>query len=436
MSSKTTLSRRSALAGGALLPVLQNGASRPAILGGTPVRSAGFPEWPVIGPSEETAWMRVLRERRWFRFDGQYVRQFEEAWARYVAVPHAVAVANGTSALVTSLAALGVGPGDEVLVPPYTFIATPNAVLMRYALPVFVDTDIRTFQMDPTKVPRAITGRTVAVMPVHIGGSPADLEAIRRAVAPRSLPILEDACQAHGAELNGRKVGGLGDLGCFSFQASKNLNSGEGGAVTTTRRDLYERAFAFQNQGFIPSGAQVSGPVAGCNLRLTEFQGILLLEQLRRLEEQAVRRAANAEVLTSLLRQVPGIAPAELVPGTTRSAYHLYMFRFDSQAFAGMSRARFLQALRAEGIPASGGYSALNRQDFLKNTLASPPFKAIYGERRLRAWHAANQCPSNDRLCDEAVWLFQNMLLGPRSDMEQIAEAVARIQRYAAEVAK
>ncbi len=406
-----------------------------ALLGGTPTRTAPFPSWPVIGEREERSWLAVLRGKRWFRFGGEHVKRFEETWARGLAVRHAVATNSGTSALITALSALGIGPGDEVLVPPYTFHATVNAVLLKHALPVFVDSDLETFQIDARKIEAAITPRTACILPVHIGGAASDLDTILAVAKRHRLPVLEDACQAHWGEWRGRKLGTLGDLGCWSFQASKNLNSGEGGAVATGSAALHERCFAFQNQGFVPAGATHVQPGAGCNMRMTEFQSALLLEQLTRLEEQSRHREQNVAYLTAQLKEIPGITPAKTHEGCTRNAYHLTMFRYDRQAFAGATRARFLQALQAEGIPCSGGYAPLNRQPFLKNTLASRGFQRIYSMKELVDYEERNRCPVNDRLCEQAVWLTQNMLLGTREDMDQIAAAVRKVRKHAARLA-
>ena len=406
-----------------------------AVHGGTPVRKGSFPSWPVVEANDEKAWMEVLHSKRWFRMGGTRVRQFEETWAKQLGAKHAVAVNSGTSSLITALRALGVGPGDEVIVPPYTFLATVNAVLLQHALPVFVDSDLETFQIDARKIESAVTPRTVCLLPVHIGGSAADMDTIMELARKTKLPVLEDTCQSHFGEWRRKRLGTIGTLGCFSFQASKNLNSGEGGCVVTSSPELYERCFSFQNQGLVPAGATLITPGAGCNMRMTEFQGALLLEQLTRLEEQAKTRERNAAYLTEQLREVPGITPARMYEGCTRNAYHLYMFRYDPKAFANVPRARFLQALQAEGVPCSGGYTPLNRQAFLKNTLESRAFRKVYSAKELSEYHERNQCPVNDRLCDEAVWLTQNMLLGPKGDMDQIAEAVRKIREQAGTLA-
>jgi dTDP-4-amino-4,6-dideoxygalactose transaminase len=423
----------SAAAGAAMTVTSAKAADqgKPALLGGKPVRREPFPGWPRFDQRDEKNLLDVLHSGRWYRGSGDCVNRFESSFAEMTGAKHCVATANGTSALLTSLAALGVEPGDEVIVPPYTFIASVNAVLLQYALPVFVDTDPETFQIDARKIEAAITDRTVAIMPVHLGGNAADMDAILAVAAKRKLPVLEDACQAHLAEWRGKKLGTLGATGCFSFQVTKNLSSGEGGAILTGDAQLAEKCYAFQNnnRGRAATGynfAYLSG--RGANLRLTEFQGNLLLAQMTRLEEQSKTREQNAQYLTSMLEEIPGVLPAKMYEGCTRNAYHLYMFRYQSEAFGGLPRAKFLDALNAEGIPCSGGYSPLNRESFLPTALNSRGFKRIYPKELLDRYGERNHCPANDRLCQEAVWFTQTMFLGTRSDMDQIAAAVRKIQ--------
>ncbi len=411
---------------------------RPAILGGAKAHPAPFPGWPVIGQAEEQAILDTLRSGKWYRGNGKAVARFEEAYAQVTGAKTCLATANGTSALFTSLNAMGIEPGDEVIVPPYTFVATVNAVLRQYALPVFVDTDPETFQMDARKLEAAITPRTRAIIPVHLGGNACDLDAILAIASRHNVPVLEDACQAHLAEWRGRKVGTYGLAGCFSFQASKNLNSGEGGAILTNDEDLRERCFAFHNNGsgFRSIGSNFTYHSTGCNLRMTEFQAALLTAQMTRIEAQAKARTENAVYLTSMLKEVAGISPERMYAGCTRNAYHLYMFRYDRRQFAGLPRAAFLKALAAEGVPASGGYSPLNTQPFLKEALHSRGYGRIYSAKDITAWVERNHCPANDRLCDEAVWFVQTMLLAPRESMDRIAAAIRKIQKHAEAVAK
>jgi dTDP-4-amino-4,6-dideoxygalactose transaminase len=406
-----------------------------AILGGRPVRRERFSSWPVIQENDERAWMDVLRKGRWCRIDGNYATRFEEAWAQTLGAKHCIAVANGTSALITSLAALGVGPGDEVLVPPYTFVATINAVLVHHALPIFVDTDPETFQIDARLLESSITEHTACILPVHLGGSAADMDTILSVAAKHKLPVIEDACQAHLSEWNRRKLSTLGSLGCFSFQASKNLNSGEGGAILTNDDRLHHECRSYQNNGRATVGG-LNYARNGANLRMTEFQAALLAQQLTRLEEQSRRREQNAAYLTQLLREVPGITPARMYDGCTRNSYHIYMLRYDRSAFEGLPRSRFLEALHAEGIPCSGGYTPLYHEPFLKSTVGSRAFQAIYQPKRISEYLERIHCPANDRLCEEGVWMMQTMFLGPRSDMDQIALAFRKIQKQAGKLIK
>jgi dTDP-4-amino-4,6-dideoxygalactose transaminase len=407
---------------------------KPALLGGKPVRREPFPGWPRIDQRDEKNVLDVLHSGKWYRGNGECVNRFEAAYADLTGAKHCVATANGTSALFTSLAAIGVEPGDEVIVPPYTFIATINSVLLQYALPVFVDTDPETLQIDARKIEAAITDRTASIMPVHLGGNPADLDAITAIARKHKLPVIEDACQAHLAEWRGKKVGTLGTTGCFSFQVTKNLCSGEGGAILTNDDDLAERCYAFQNNNRARTATGYNFAYLGsrgANLRMTEFQGNLLLAQMTRLEEQSRTREQNAQYLTRMLKEIPGILPAKGYEGCTRNAYHLYMFRYKSDSFGGMPRAKFLHALEAEGIPCSSGYSPLNKESFLPTALNSKGFRRIFPKEILDRYEERNQCPANDQLCQEAVWFTQTMFLGPRSDMDQIAAAVRKIRANA-----
>jgi dTDP-4-amino-4,6-dideoxygalactose transaminase len=432
-----------AIAGAALstaiaAPTVLAADAKPAVLGGKPLCKS-FPGWPVFDEAEEKALDNVLKSGNWFRGSGKAVARFEKAYAELTGAKHCLATSCGTTALTTTLGALDIGPGDEVILPPYTFVATYNVIVLNYALPVFVDSDLQTFQIDANKIEAAITERTKAIIPVHLGGSAANLDKILEVAGRRKIPVIEDACQAHLGEWKGRKVGTWGLAGCFSFQASKNLNSGEGGAVLTNSDEFAEICYNFHNQG---RARQATGytfsysGTRGSNLRLCEFQGSLLVAQMARLEEQSKRRSENAQYLTRMLQELPGIYPAKMYEGCTRNAYHLYMFRYDKDRFAGMPKARFMAAMGKEGIPCSGGYSPLNKDSYVRGLVKSRHYQEIYSAQELAGWDERNQYPVNEQLCGQAVWLTQNMLLGPREQMEQIAEAVRRIQSHASEVAR
>ncbi len=412
-------------------------ADKPALLGGKKVRTKGFRSWPIVSSAEEKAVGEVAHSGRWYR--NRCVERFEVDYAKLNGAKYCVAVSSGTSALYASLGALGVGPGDEVIVPPYTFVATVNVALLHYALPVFVDSDRETFMMDPRKLEAAITERTAAIIPVHIGGSPADLDAILAIAKKHNVPVIEDACQAHMGQWRKRGLGAWGTTGCFSFQVSKNLSSGEGGAILTNDEAMANKCYAFHNNCRTRGTSSYNFTYVGgrsTNVRMTEFQGALLSAQLPELEERARTRNENALYLSSMLREVPGIVPARLYEGCTRSAYHLYMFRYQPEKFANLPRAKFLRALGAEGIPCSSGYGPLNKAAYIQNALNTRPYLKVYGKPVIEKWEERNRCPENDKLCEEAVWFTQNMMLGPRSDMDQIAEAVRKIHKFAPQLAK
>ncbi len=412
-------------------------SGRPAILGGTPVRSEPFPSWPVIGQIDEQNFLDSLRKKEWCRLNGTTTSRFEEKWAGLLGARYATGVVNGTNALYAALTVLDVGPGDEVLVPPYTFVATVNAVIQQFALPVFVDTDPESFLMDANRLKSAITANTRCILPVHLGGNVANMDEILKVAAERNLPVVEDACQAHYAEWRGKKVGAIGDIGCFSFQASKILPCGEGGAIVTNREDLLNRFHAFQNNGRDRlTGTRKGYQHQGTNLRMTEYQAALLLAQLTRFDEQCRLREDNARYLTELLSGIPGIQPAKMYPGCTRNTFYLFMARYQADHFAGLPRQKFLQAIQKEGIPCGGGYNPLNKEPFLEITLRSKAYKRIYTESRLQQYREMNLCPANDRLCEEGLFFSQTCLLGSRRDVEQIAEAVARIQKHAPDIAR
>jgi len=405
--------------------------SPPAAAAPAPARRAT--DWPQWDNREERALLDVLRSVKWGRGNGTRVREFEAVFAERMRARYCVATASGTTALLSAIGALNVGPGDEVVLPPYTFVATFNVITSHFALPVFADVDAATFQVDPARLESAITPATRLLLPVHIGGSTCELDAIAEISRRRRVPFLEDACQAPGAEWRGQPVGTMGIGGCFSFQASKNLTSGEGGAVVTN-----DEAFANQVYNFHTPGSPKPGASWGraANYRLTEFQAALLLAQYSRFNAQQDYRHANAEHLTAQLRQIPGIAPARLASGNNRSAWHLYMFRYDAAKFSGLSRARFLQEMAKAGVSASAGYSSLNTSAHVRALAANPHYQRIYGKDTMAAWVERNRCPVNDRLVTEAVWFPQTKLLDSRSAMERIAEVIAGIQKRSGDLAR
>jgi dTDP-4-amino-4,6-dideoxygalactose transaminase len=451
-SSRRRFLKQSSLAGaGAVLtvglaPSLMakdlNDASKPAILGGPSAwDKAKWIKWPIWFPeTDEKRVLDVLRSGIWSR--AGVVNEFEAAWAKANDAKRCLLLNNGTNALIVALNQLDIKAGDEVLVPPYTFISTVQAILMNGAMPVFVDIDPETYQIDPEKIEAKISPRTKAILPVHILGMPADMPRIMEIARKHNLFVVEDACQAPLTEVNNQKVGTIGNAGCFSFQNSKNIPIGEGGAILSNDVSFMDRCVSFQNLG-LPFGTAVgtfnAGSVRiGTKERITEYQAAIGLAQLQRLDAQTTVREENAKYLKSKIKDIPGIVPYKLYECATRVSFHLFSFRYKKQEFNGLSRNAFLQALRAEGVPCSGGYTPLNKQEFLKEAFASKNFKRMYHKDMLDydKYMEQNQCPENDLLCTEMVWFTQNLLLGSKDDMDSIANAISKIHENAESIKK
>lgn len=401
-----------------------------AILGGEPVRTKSFQSWPIWDKeTDEDLVLSVLRSGVWSR--NKVVAEFEKKYAELLGAKRCIGTTNGTNALLTALHCLDVGIGDEVLVTPYTFIASIQVIFLCGALPIMVDPDPDTFQINPDRMEAKISEHTKGILPVHILGLPAHMDKINAIARKHNLVVVEDACQAWLAEWKGKKCGTLGDLGCFSFQNSKNLPCGEGGAIVGDDDKLMDKCYSYHDYG---RGYGKVGQVEGTGFvnlgnkcRMAEYQAAILLAQMKRLEEQTQRRNENAHYLTSRIKDIPGIVPHKLHEGVTRAAYHLYPFRFENLRFGDVSRDKFLAALKAEGVPCSSGYNRVNKNAFFESVLRSRNFRKMYSKERLQRCRELNDCPDGDRLCDEAVWFGQNLLLGPKSDMDDIANAIQKI---------
>jgi len=422
--------------------------NRLALFGGTPVRSKPFPTWPVFDQAEEKALLQVLHSGKWWRYanpaTGEHaeggwskVAEFEQAFARFQGAKFGIACANGTAALEISLKSLGIGPGDEVIVPPYTFVATATAVLMVNAVPIFADIDYGTFTLDPSSVQRAVTTKTRAIIPVHFAGQAADMDALQGIASRHHLSVIEDAAHGHGGAWKGRGLGSIGNAGTFSFQASKNMTSGEGGLVITSDPHCAELCESYASLGRKALGPWYEHHRLGWNYRMTEFQGALLLQQLTRLETQNAKRRQNAAYLTEQISQLPGIRTLRQPAYVTRHTHHLYMFCLDEREF-GIPREVFLTALEKEGIPCSAGYAhpLYKNPMFLKRDFCAHDAAASCGrhEGPVDYFSFAALCPNAERACKEAVWLEHRLLLGEQEDMNDIVRAISKILEYAKEL--
>ena len=397
-----------------------------AIMGGHPVRVEAFPRWPVWDNLEEEALLTALRSGTWgISAESHFIDRFEHEFSAVHQAKYGRSVFNGTAALEVSLRALDIDYGDEVIIPAYTFMATATACIIVGAVPVFVDIDPHTYNLDPEKVEAAITSRTRVIIPVHIGGNPADMDRILEIARKNHLWVIEDACQAHAAAWKGQRVGAIGDLGCFSFQSSKNINAGEGGIILTNNEQLAELCWSIQNCGRVRDGKWYQHEVLGGNYRMTEWQAAILGAQMTRFEELARRREDNGLYLAQGLSSIEGFQPLERDARVTQHGYHLFICRYDSSAFQGLPRQLFLEALKAEGIPCSEGYLPLYKMKAIQD-----------GTRRLKRFLSSKDnspvepdCPACEKACySEGVWFTQTVLLGTHKDMDDIIQAVLKVK--------
>ena len=411
---------------------------KPALLGGRPTHTGDWPRWPQWRQSWEPEILKVLRSGRWNRGSGDgKVPEFEAAYAELLGAERCLATASGTTALITSLHVMGVDAGDEVVVSPYTFIATYNAVLIHKALPVFADTDPTTLTMDPASIESRITDRTRVILPVHIYGMPCDMDPINAIAKRHRLGVVEDACQAWLAEYQGRMCGTLADLGCFSFQNSKHIPSGEGGAITGNRDELLDRCYAFHSCGRARGTFQGSGCFTrGSNFRMQHFQAAMLLQQFDKLQKETEVRRENADYLSAGLKEIPGITPSRL-PENSRAVWHLFPMRYDPRQFNGLPRDAFLRALRAEGVPCSGGYREQYNDGLLDEAINSQGYQRLFSAKRLKDYRdSLQELTGNRQVCSTTVALSQRLLLASRSDMDHIIEAIHKIHAHSAALVK
>lgn len=400
-----------------------------AIHGGEPAKLKPFPAWPIYDEREREALNEVLESGIWWRTPGTKTLAFEQAFAAYHQAAHGIAVTNGTHALEVALTAMGIGPGDEVIVPDATFVATASAVLFTGALPVMVDVSADNFCIDPELAEAAITEKTKAIIAVHMGGRPADLDQLTALAAKQGILLLEDAAHAHGSEWRRRKVGAFGIGGTFSFQASKTMTAGEGGLIISNDADFERLARSIHDCGRLPGKWFYEHFVYGSNYRLSEWQGAVLLAQLTRLDGQTARRHANGRLLDRLLRDLPGVTPQSHDSRVTRNGQYAYIFHYDKRAFAGVDTARFVQAFEAEGIPTQAPYPPLHELDLFR----SGAYRDRLSGAQAKAKHnfLNDSFPNSRREAWETVWITQNALLGDEEDMREIAAAIGKISENA-----
>ncbi len=406
-----------------------------ALHGGPKVLPRGVAvEWPVFGASEEDAVLKVLRSGNWWR-GGTIEAQansacgrFERSFAKWHDAARGLCVPNGTIALELALRAVGVQPGDEVIVPALSFVVSASAVLPLGAVPVFADADPRTYQPNPAAIEAAISPRTRAIVVVHFGGYPADLDLIVDLAAKHQLPLIEDCAHAQGTQWRGRGVGSYGDAGTFSFQQSKAFTSGEGGIVITRSEEVWYRAYRFHNLGRLESSGFYDFYEPSSNYRLTDLQGALLEAQFARYRKQLRSKQANQRYLSRALRRLGGLEPLPDDARITRRGHYYYLLKYQPEQFAGVHREVFLRACQAEGLGLGHSYgTAINRY---------PLFQTMKWPARYQgAQYRKVGCPQAERIfAHELCALPHTALLADKATLDGVVEVIAKVKENAAQL--
>jgi perosamine synthetase len=414
------------MASGAIpaLGKIGNDAGKLAILGGTPVAPAKvWPKWPYVDQNVIDAIIKTTRSGIWSRIQSKTgtVPTFEKDYAALMGAKVSVATGSGTQALSCCVEAMGISAGDEVITSPYTDMGTISSILTARALPVMADIDIESFQLDPKDVEKKITENTKAIMPVHMMGQPCNMERIMAIAKKYKLKVIEDACQGHLGEYQGKKLGTIGDAGCFSFQSSKTIACGEGGAVIGNNEPLMEKVFTVMMNG--------GSKVIGTKYRMNELEGAILLGQMAGVKERFELRNRNAAYLTSKLKKFPGIVPQKLYPGTTSGSFYIYAMSYKKEHFNNADRSKFLKALAAEGISLSSYIAnGLHKEPWTDFILDLDVYKKMYSPERLKKYRDGLNLPNCDKVCGDLVMIWASgPLLGTQTDMDDIINAIMKV---------
>jgi len=401
-----------------------------AVLGGDPVRSGkSWPEWPYWDQEVVDSVVRTTKSRIWCRIQSKdgTVPTCEKKFAGMMDIKHCVLTGSGTQALHTVVEAMGIGPGDEVITSPYTDPGTIASILSARALPVLADLDRLSFQLDPDDVERRINENTKAIMPVHVMGQPAHMERFMQMAEKYKLKIIEDACQAHFAVYQGKKLGTIGDAGCFSFQSSKVIACGEGGGIIGNDDELMDNCYTVQNHGTSRRGrTETIGP----KYRMNEFEGAVLLGQLPTALGRHKIRNENARYLTSKIKDIPGFTPQKLYEGTTEGSFYLYSMSYDKTHFNNADRSKVIKALAGEGLNLSPYIAnGLHKEPWIDNILGRKVYQKMYSLQRLEQYRDENKCPNCDIVCEEEMLMLwaSGPLLGSKEDMDDIVNALAKV---------
>ena len=417
-----------------IFPVMGNTKStsgKLALLGGTPIRAKVWPKWPAMLADDKMmeSIIKTTKSGIWSRIQSPAgtVATFEKEYARLTGTQFCVGTGSGTQALSTSVEALGLGPGDEVITSPYSDFGTVSAILTSRALPVLADLDRESFQMDPDEVEKSINKNTRAIIPVHIMGMPCNMEKIMALAKKHNLKVIEDACQVNFARYQGKQVGAIGDLGCFSFQASKQISCGEGGAIIGNDAELMDRCFTVQNHGTNRKGSNVT---IGPKYRMNEFEGAILMGQLSSAKERFERRNSNAAYLSSKLKGFKGLVPQKQYEGTESSGYYKYAMSYHKEYFNNVERSKFLKTLAAEGINLSPYIArGFHVEPWIDEILSLKEYKTMYSPARLKRYRDEMNFPNCDLVCNEEMVVLEGSgsLLGSIQDMDDVINAIMKV---------
>lgn len=419
-----------------------------AILGGTPVRNEPYPEWPVVDRRDVEAVTTAIESGRWggSPYPGSQTVAFANKFAAMQGGGFAVPMVNGTVTMEVALRAADIGWGDEVIVPAYTFQATATAPMAAGAIPVIVDIDRHTYCIDPVAIEKAITKKTRAIVPVHLGAQMADMDAIMAIAKRHNLIVIEDCAHAHGAMWNGRGAGTIGHFGSFSFQSSKILTTGEGGVLLCRTQELAERAASIINCGrstklqasptpannnsqmvraLMDMGSQSQVATLGTNYRMSEIQAALGNVALERFREQVAQREAMVNYLEERLGKVPGIRLLKRDTRHSRRSFYKYIFAIEPKIFGAKHEAVCL-ALYMEGVPCWTGYPAMHRYDLFQPKLSRLPVPSAfpqYFDFKAMSFPEAERASNS-----EAVWLNESVFRAGRQGIDDVVTAIAKIQ--------
>jgi len=400
---------------------------KPAIEGGTPVRKSMPPIGPTIEDDDVEAVVNALKSRILSSIHGSFTREFEKEFAKYVGVKYAVAVSNGTTALHIALKACGVGPGDEVIVPSFTFVATATAVLHANAIPVFADIKTDDYTIDVSSVKKKITPRTKAIIAVHLFGHPADIKPLKEIAEEHGICLIEDSAQAIGAEYYGRKTGSLADIGVFSFYPTKNITSGEGGMITTNNEDYAEKARLLRSHG--QTGYYYFEEL-GYNFRMTEMQAALGLSQLRKIEKFNSTRREYAKRYLKGLQPIADIIKLPVEKEYAKSSWSLFEIQVDFSKLR-IGRDELVKAIRAENVPVSIVYPRV--------VYENPVFAKLKGHGKGCPWrcplysgsveYRRGITPNAEEVAAKCLTLHTDPIMGIEG-VEDTIEALIKVIEY------